>query len=94
MEEVTIAGFATDYCVKYTALDARRISFHMRLAADACRGLGAKPGDIARALVEMRTAGTDIGGTVASRAAQKLWSQAAGAWRTVACGFIRMTCTQ
>lgn len=94
VEEVTIAGFATDYCVKFTALDARRIGFRTRLATEACRGLNAKPGDVARALVEMRVAGVDIGGTVAAKAVHRLWSQATGVWLAITRGFNRLTCSR
>ncbi len=91
VEEVTIAGFATDHCVKFTALDARRIGFRTRLATEACRGLNAKPGDVARALVEMRVAGVDIDGTATVKAVHKLWSQATGVWLAIAHGCNRLT---
>jgi nicotinamidase/pyrazinamidase len=36
---VYIAGLATDYCVKYTALDAVQLGFEAYVIRDACRGV-------------------------------------------------------
>ncbi len=52
-----IGGLATDYCVKFTALDALRGGFGAVVLCDAIRGVDLKPGDSARALDEMRAAG-------------------------------------
>ena len=57
---VFIAGLATDYCVKFTALDARRLGFAVTVIADACRGVNLRPGDAAAALDEVRAAGGRI----------------------------------
>ncbi len=57
---VFIAGLATDYCVKFTALDARRLGFAVTVIADACRGVNLRPGDAAAALDEVRKAGGRI----------------------------------
>lgn len=38
--DVVIAGLATDYCVGYSALDARALGFSCRVVMDACRGIG------------------------------------------------------
>lgn len=57
---VFIAGLATDYCVKATALDAVSEGFRTHLVADACRGVNLHPGDSDRALDEMRRAGVEI----------------------------------
>jgi nicotinamidase/pyrazinamidase len=57
---VTIAGLATDYCVKFTALDALRLGFETTVVADACRGVEVKEGDTERAVEEMRAAGARI----------------------------------
>lgn len=54
---IYIAGLATDYCVKHTALDARRLGFNVVVMEDAIRGIDATPGDIARAMQAMREAG-------------------------------------
>ena len=58
--DVTIAGLATDYCVKYTALDALMLGFETTVVADACRGVEVHEGDTARAVEEMAAAGAHI----------------------------------
>ena len=57
---VWIAGLATDYCVKFTALDAARFNLETTLVLDACRGVNLQPGDVDRAVDEMRKAGVAI----------------------------------
>lgn len=58
--DVTIAGLATDYCVKHSALDALREGFGVRVDAAASRGVELAPGDCARALEEIRAAGATV----------------------------------
>lgn len=58
--DVTIAGLATDYCVKYTALDALMLGFKTTVVVDACRGVEVREGDTARAVEEMAAAGIHI----------------------------------
>jgi nicotinamidase/pyrazinamidase len=58
--ELTVLGLATDYCVKYTVLDARQLGFAVTVVADGCRAVELSPGDGARALDEMRAAGAVI----------------------------------
>jgi nicotinamidase/pyrazinamidase len=60
VDEVSIAGLATDYCVKYTALDAARLGFRTHVIVDGCRGVNIHPGDSEDALKEMRAAGVRI----------------------------------
>lgn len=57
---VLVAGLATDYCVKSTALDARRAGFAVTVLADGIRGVNLRPGDAARATAEMVRAGATI----------------------------------
>ena len=57
---VTICGLATDYCVKFTALDAVREGFQVALALAACRSVNLIDGDVDRAVEEMRGAGVVI----------------------------------
>lgn len=57
---VTVVGLATDYCVKFTALDAISLGFNTTLIADACRGVEVNEGDTARAIAEMSAAGVNI----------------------------------
>ena len=70
--DVFIAGLATDYCVKATALDAVSEGFHTHLIADACHGVNLQPGDTARALDEMRRAGVEITDSAEFVAARKI----------------------
>jgi nicotinamidase/pyrazinamidase len=58
--DVVIAGLATDYCVKYTALDARMLGFETTVVVDACRGVEVQEGDTTRAVEEMAAAGVHI----------------------------------
>ncbi len=58
--EVYVLGLATDYCVKFTALDARSLGFHTHLIEDACRGIDLASGDVARAVEEMRATGVRV----------------------------------
>ncbi|HET9016239.1 MAG TPA: isochorismatase family protein [Thermomicrobiaceae bacterium] len=56
-----LGGLATDYCVRASALDARRHGLAVTLLLDASRGIDVQSGDIARAIEEMRDAGVEIG---------------------------------
>ena len=44
-----LLGLATDYCVKFSALDAQSLGFHTCVIEDACRGINLRPGDVDRA---------------------------------------------
>lgn len=55
-----LGGLATDYCVKHSTLDARRLGFEVILLGDAIRGVDVEPGDAERALDEMREAGATL----------------------------------
>jgi nicotinamidase/pyrazinamidase len=57
---VTIMGLATDYCVKYSVLDARGLGFDVRLVEDGCRGVELNAGDVQAAIEEMKKAGVAI----------------------------------
>ena len=46
-----------DWCVKYSALDARQLGLTTYVILDGCRGIELEPGDIDRALDEMKRAG-------------------------------------
>ena len=50
-------GLALDYCVKYSTLDARHFGLNTHVIVDGCRGIELEPGDIRRALDEMKHAG-------------------------------------
>ncbi|PYL22859.1 MAG: bifunctional nicotinamidase/pyrazinamidase [Verrucomicrobia bacterium] len=57
INDVYLLGLALDYCVKYSALDARHLGFNTHIILDGCRGIGLAPGDIDRAIDEMTEAG-------------------------------------
>ncbi|MGE5212213.1 MAG: bifunctional nicotinamidase/pyrazinamidase [Nitrospirota bacterium] len=57
IKEIYLMGLALDYCVKYSALDARQLGLKTYVIVDGCRGVELEPGDIARALEEMKQAG-------------------------------------
>lgn len=58
--DVVVLGLATDYCVKFTALDARGLGMAVTLVPDGCRAVDLTPGDGERAIDEMRRAGVSI----------------------------------
>jgi nicotinamidase/pyrazinamidase len=58
--DVFVCGLATDYCVKFTALDAAALGFKTTLIEDASRGVNLQPEDVARAVEEMRAAGIAV----------------------------------
>ncbi len=55
-----VLGLATDYCVKFTVLDARQLGFDVWLIEDGCRPVDLAPGDGERAKAEMRDRGATI----------------------------------
>lgn len=60
VQSLVVMGLATDYCVKWTALDARSLGFRVRLVSDGCRGVGLRADDIPAALAELARAGVEI----------------------------------
>lgn len=60
VEERYIAGLATEYCVKATAIDEANKGFRTFVIIDACRALNKQPGDEAAAIKEMESAGVII----------------------------------
>jgi nicotinamidase/pyrazinamidase len=58
--EVFVCGLATDYCVKFTALDAVQAGFTTSLIEDACRGVTLRPDDVKNAIADMKAAGVRI----------------------------------
>ncbi len=55
-----VLGLATDYCVKFTVLDACALGYRVFVVVDGCRGVNLAPGDAAAALEEMRRAGAAV----------------------------------
>ena len=58
--KVVVAGLATDYCVRSTALDALERGLATTLLAGAIRAVDLEPGDGDRAIEEIRAAGAEI----------------------------------
>jgi len=58
--EVFVCGLATDYCVKFTALDAAHMGFRTHFIEDASRGVNLRPDDVINAIEEMKRAGIAI----------------------------------
>lgn len=53
IKEIYIAGLATDYCVKFSAHDALKQGFKVKLLIDAIKGVNIGPDDSENALREM-----------------------------------------
>src|ERR1700759_3193638 len=60
VDTVHVAGLALDYCVKATALDAKRAGFDVIVHRDATRAVDVDPGDGDRAVEELRAAGVQV----------------------------------
>jgi len=60
IKQVYVMGLATDYCVKFTALDARQLGFEVFLIEDGCRAVDLAPGDGERAIEQLRAAGVHV----------------------------------
>jgi len=60
VDEVYIVGLATDYCVKFTALDAHECGYKTFVVADATRAVNLQPGDGEKTLKEMSQKGIRI----------------------------------
>jgi nicotinamidase/pyrazinamidase len=56
LRRVFVAGLATDFCVGWTAIDARRFDFETYVVEDACRGIDVQ-GSMAKAWAAMKKAG-------------------------------------
>ncbi|MHC2464351.1 bifunctional nicotinamidase/pyrazinamidase [Bradyrhizobium embrapense] len=56
---VVMAGLATDFCVQYSALDARRLGFETAVVLPGCRGIDLG-GSLAAATTAMREAGVAL----------------------------------
>ncbi|HUL28394.1 MAG TPA: isochorismatase family protein [Streptosporangiaceae bacterium] len=64
VDELDVAGIATDYCVRATALDAARQGFATRVLLGLIAGVA--PATTAEALDEMRAAGVTLAGAPAA----------------------------
>ncbi len=58
--DLYVCGLTTDYCVKFTALDAVELGFKTYLIEDACRGVNLNADDVTKAIQEMKRAGVHV----------------------------------
>jgi nicotinamidase/pyrazinamidase len=60
VDEIYIAGVATDYCVLYSAMDGIDLGFTVSVIADGCRPINLKSQDEQEAFERMRAKGARI----------------------------------
>ena len=60
VDEVFIVGLATDYCVKFTALDSAQLGYRTFIIQDATRAVNLQEGDFEKSLEEMESKGIGI----------------------------------
>lgn len=58
--EVIVMGLATDYCVKFTVLDALQLGYQVNVITDGCRAVDLNAQDGAHAFMEMSVAGATL----------------------------------
>ncbi|HET8865279.1 MAG TPA: bifunctional nicotinamidase/pyrazinamidase [Gracilimonas sp.] len=59
IDELVVTGLATDFCVKWTVLDALKLGYKVTLAEDAVRGID-MDGSVEKAIKEMKEAGVTL----------------------------------
>ncbi|MCG8648345.1 MAG: isochorismatase family protein, partial [Pirellulales bacterium] len=57
---LSVLGLATDYCVKFTVLDALQLGYRTSVLLKGCRGMNLPPGNVDAAIEQMRDAGAEI----------------------------------
>jgi nicotinamidase/pyrazinamidase len=57
IETVIIGGLATDYCVFFSAMDAKKLGFDTIIVEDGVRGVGLPAGSVEKAVAEMKASG-------------------------------------
>ncbi len=60
INQLYIAGLATDYCVRFSSRDALKQGFKVKILVDAIKGVNLKPNDSENAIKEMVKAGAKI----------------------------------
>ncbi len=60
VDELSVMGLATDYCVKYTVQDSIELGYRTRVLLDGCRGVNLLPSDTRAAIEVMRNAGAEL----------------------------------
>jgi len=59
IERLTMVGLATDFCVRFSAVDAAKLGFPVRVVEDACRAIDLD-GSLAAAMADMAEHGVEI----------------------------------
>ena len=65
VDTIFLGGLTADYCVRDSALDARKAGFAVTVLKDCTRAVNAKPRDGERALADMCRAGARLGTSAA-----------------------------
>ena len=60
VDEVSVTGLATDYCVKFTVLDALGFNLKVSVYRQGCRAVNLQPGDENKAFAAMEAAGAEL----------------------------------
>lgn len=60
IRRLVIMGLATDYCVKFTVLDALKLGYEVALLEEGCRGVNLSPQDSQLAIEQMQQAGARL----------------------------------
>ena len=60
LKAVWMFGLATDYCVRFSALDAVSLGLTTSVVREGCRGINLAPSDVDRAWEQMRAAGVSV----------------------------------
>ncbi|MGI9469897.1 MAG: bifunctional nicotinamidase/pyrazinamidase [Rubripirellula sp.] len=58
--EIVLMGLATEYCVRFTVLDALRLGYRTHVVLEGCRGVNLNPSDVLRSIRDMQAAGAQI----------------------------------
>lgn len=59
IEELTLVGLATDFCVNYSAVDAAKLGFRVNVRTDLCRAIDFD-GSLFAAIEGMKSAGVNV----------------------------------
>lgn len=60
IRELIVLGLATDYCVKFSVLDALQLGYEVSVITDGCRGVNIQPQDSTQAFMEMAAEGATL----------------------------------
>ncbi len=58
--QLVVLGLATDYCVKFSVLDALQLGYHVEVVQEGCRGVNLNPDDSEIAIAQMQAQGAVI----------------------------------